>query len=258
MLNNLFNSILHNFFHQLKQVFNVQRNYNEITTLRPLTKFLMITMLLVNCLVFILFGDFSLMSWLSFITALATVINLILVDQGRLTNYSWGVLSCVVWLLIALHNHLIGDIAAQMFYFIMQFIGLSIWGRQLDVTDQTELLPKKISLLQTILFIFLLIFIYGIVLLTSHKLHGVQIYLDATLLPLGIVGQILMTYGYRSQWLVWILLDMVNIVIWFNQLATGNAGTHSMFILQIIILINSLYGAYLWFKPQSSHSNLSI
>ncbi|MCT4396448.1 nicotinamide riboside transporter PnuC [Periweissella beninensis] len=258
MLNTFIYSIWRNFFHQLQEVFNVQRNLTELLTLRPLTKIFMLVMLIVNCLVFGLVGNFSILAWISFLTTLATVLNLILVDQGRLTNYSWGILSCVVWLVIACHNHLIGDIAAQLFYFVMQFVGLSVWGRQLDNTKQNELPPKKVSWGQLSMLLGLLFLIYGLVLLTSRQLHGAQIYLDATLLPLGIVGQILMTYGYRSQWIIWILLDSVNIIIWYRQLATGNVGTESMFALQIIILINSLYGAYLWFKPQVVHAKMKI
>ena len=53
---------------------------------------------------------------------------------------------------------------------------------------------------------------------------GVQVRLDGTLLPLGIVGQILMTYGYRSQWVAWIILDVIKVVIWFNQLSAGGPG----------------------------------
>ena len=97
--------------------------------------------------------------------------------------------------------------------------------------------------------------IYGIVLGISHSLHGAQIYLDATLLPLGIIGQVLMTYGYRSQWIAWIVLDVINVIIWTRALqADPSAGATSMLALQIMMLINSFYGQYMWLK---SHKPLN-
>ena len=50
--------------------------------------------------------------------------NLILVDRGRLTNYLWGFIGCATWLIVAIMNHLVGDIFAQIFYVTMQFVGV--------------------------------------------------------------------------------------------------------------------------------------
>ena len=74
---------------------------------------------------------------------------------------------------------------------------------------------------QGILAVIATIVIYLIVVFVSSHTGGVQVRLDGTLLPLGIVGQILMTYGYRSQWVAWIILDVIKVVIWFNQLSAG-------------------------------------
>ena len=66
------------------------------------------------------------------ISGLCIVFNLILVDRGRLTNYLWGFIGCATWLIVAIMNHLVGDIFAQIFYVTMQFVGVWVWQRQLD------------------------------------------------------------------------------------------------------------------------------
>lgn len=91
---------------------------------------------------------------------------------------------------------------------------------------------------QGILAVIATIVIYLIVVFVSSHTGGVQVWLDGTLLPLGIVGQILMTYGYRSQWVAWIILDVIKVVIWFNQLSAGGPGAMSMFVLQVVMLAN--------------------
>lgn len=235
----------------LKEALSLKRNVNEVKTLKKTTKAMMIVMLLAEVVAFVFGKNYGFTSWIGLITGIATVMNLILVDQARITNYSWGILSCAVWLLVALNNRLIGDICSQTFYLVMQFFGISIWHRDMSKQkNQEELEPKKIGWKKGLLITIGTIILYFIVLATSKTLHGTQVYLDATLLPLGIVGQILMTYGYKSQWLAWIIDDAVNVAIWSIQLVHGGAGAITMFALQVIMLLNAFYGMYMWFKPR--------
>lgn len=67
------------------------------------------------------------------ISGLCIVFNLILVDRGRLTNYLWGFIGCATWLIVAIMNHLVGDIFAQIFYVTMQFVGVWVWRASLIV-----------------------------------------------------------------------------------------------------------------------------
>ncbi|MBZ2405329.1 nicotinamide riboside transporter PnuC [Liquorilactobacillus hordei] len=236
------------------QVFNLQRNILELKTLHKATKIIMSIMLIATIGSFIFGADYTFSGWVGLITGIAVVLNLILVDQGRLTNYSWGILGCVVWLIIAINNRLIGDIASQSFYLIMQFVGLYVWHHQINKqSNKEELTSRSFTWLNGLFWLVITFIIYFIVLFFSKKLNGTQIYLDASLLPLGIVGQVLMTYGYRSQWIAWITLDIVNIIIWYNQLQIVSPASTSMFVLQIIMLINSLYGLYLWYYGQQKN-----
>lgn len=235
----------------LKEALSLKRNVNEVKTLKKTTKTMMIIMLLAEVVAFVFGKDYGFTGWIGLITGIATVMNLILVDQARITNYSWGILSCAVWLLVALNNRLIGDICSQTFYLVMQFFGISIWHRDMSKQkNQEELEPKRIGWKKGLLIAIGTVILYFIVLATSKTLHGTQVYLDATLLPLGIVGQILMTYGYKLQWAAWIIDDFVNVIIWSIQLFHGGAGAITMFALQVIMLINAFYGMYMWFKPR--------
>ncbi|WP_268915069.1 nicotinamide riboside transporter PnuC [Lactococcus lactis] len=87
------------------------------------------------------------------------------------------------------------------------------------------------------------------------KLGGVQIWLDAALFPLAIVGQILMTFGYRSQWVAWNIINIINIIIWYNQfMVNGTSISLSMLMLQIVMFLNSIYGSIIWLKKSKSYT----
>lgn len=165
----MFNNSVHDLMKGLKVVFSPKENVKDIVTLKGATKIMMLVMLLSQVVAFIYGKDFSSMGWIGLITGIATIMNLILVDQGRLTNYFWGMISTTVWFVIAIENNLVGDMFSQGFYFIMQFVGIIAWHKGIaedaKVENGTkELKAKKMSLPLVILSIIGTIAIYFIVL----------------------------------------------------------------------------------------------
>jgi nicotinamide mononucleotide transporter len=233
---------------------------NIIKELIDWTKFewaLLATLLTVQTGAFIIGSDYSIMGWIGLLTGIATILSLVLVNKGRLTNYVWGFLGSVTWFIVAIHNWLIGDMFSQAFYVVMQIVGLYTWARLLSKSSKDTVSARKMKPLQGVLSIIGTIAIYAIVVTVSIHADGNQIWLDGTLLPLGIAGQTLMTFGYRSQWFAWIALDIVNVVIWFNQLQSGGVAAVSMLVLQIVMLLNAFYGAYCWFKSSNDTPKVS-
>lgn len=232
----------------LRAIFNGRQMLKDFRSLSHKDLILFALMLLATTGAFVFGQDFSTAGMISFFVGLVTVANLILIDRGRLTNYVWGLMSALTWLIISWQNHLIGDISTQLFFFVMQFIGIAVWHKSISTNKNShdEIVAKKLSKLQVFLVITGLIIFYLIQVFVSHKLNGAQIWLDAAVLPLNIVGQILMTNGFSSQWFAWIAVNLINIVIWTNQLHAGGAGAMSMVVLQVVMTVNSIWGLYLW------------
>lgn len=243
----------------VKNALNPRRIISELLDFNTGEFVLLAAMLLAQIISFAFTRDFSTAGWIGLISGLCIVFNLILVDRGRLTNYLWGFIGCATWLAVAVMNHLVGDIFSQVFYVVMQFVGVWAWQRQLNrqasnsrAKSATEVNARTFTWWQGLLAVLGTIVVYLIVVSVSHAAGGVQIWLDGTLLPLGIAGQVLMTYGYRSQWVAWLILDVIKVVIWFNQLAAGGPGAMSMFVLQIVMLVNGFYGTWVWFHKDNA------
>lgn len=234
------------FIVELKETFSIKKIFKELFTLHLQEYFLLFLMIIAQVATFLFIKNSSL---LTLILSISSIINLILVDRGRITNFFGGSITTMAWVIIAIRTHLIGDIVSQIFYLIMQFIGIYIWGKNLSETNKPEVQSKKLSVPQSTLYTIGTTLLYFIIVFISKKLGGVQIWLDAALLPLAIVGQFLMTFGYRSQWIAWNIINIINIVIWYNQyLINGNSMALSMLILQIAMLFNSIYGWIIWFN----------
>jgi len=236
----------------IKDTFSIKRNIKELTEFNYKEYLLMFLMVGASIVAFMFQGDLSFSGYAGVITSVATAMSLILVDKGKLTNFMWGTIGSLTWLIASLHNRLIGDISSQIFYTIMQFVGIYVWYKTLNSSNDDSVISKKITPLLATLTVIGLLALYAVNVYIGFKFNGNQVLRDSAVLPLGIIGQILMTYGYRSQWVVWIGLDLLNIYIWYVQLTSGGASALSMFILQIIMTINAIYGAYVWYTKENN------
>lgn len=236
----------------VKDTFSIKRNIKELTEFNYKEYLLMFLMVGASIVAFIFQGDFSFSGYAGVVTSVATAMSLILVDKGKLTNFMWGTIGSVAWLIASLNNRLIGDIASQVFYTIMQFVGIYVWYKTLNASSSDSVTSKRITPYLATLTGIGLIALYIINVCIGLYYNGNLVLWDSAVLPLGIIGQILMTYGYRSQWVIWIGLDVLNIYIWYTRLTSGGASALSMLVLQVIMTINAIYGAYVWYTKENN------
>lgn len=71
--------------------------------------------------------------------------------------------------------------------------------------------------------------------------------LDALTAVLPVAATILMTGGYREQWLIWIPFNALQAFMWFSA-ASLQPAVLAVFVLKLIFLANSLIGYYNWRK----------
>ena len=95
---------MNNFLSDVKKSFSVEQQIKDFKSLTHGQSALLVVMLLAQLLAFITAKDFSSAGWLGVLTGVATVINLILIDRGFITNYAWGFLSAGAWFIVSLHN----------------------------------------------------------------------------------------------------------------------------------------------------------
>lgn len=237
----------------LSKAFNPKTIVRELITLNKNDYIILGIMLFATVGSFLFSNSFTLLSFINLVVSVTTALSLILVDRGRLTNYFWGLIGSAFWLVTALQNQLFGDVASQFYYVVMQFIGIFVWFKNTSSENKEEVSSQKIPLLKGLAIFALVVVLYLLVLFQSHKLQGNQIFLDSALLPLGIVSQILMTKGYRSQWLGWIAINVINVIVWFGQVQSSGMENISMLVLQIVMLINSIYGLIIWYKKSKEN-----
>ena len=84
--------------------------------------------------------------------------------------------------------------------------------------------------------------------LTKAEIDKAKLFLDAFVLVLNLIGQILMSWAYMDQWYLWNLVNVFSILLWTNRLMS--AGSDSYTIVMVIkysfYLLNSINGLRIW------------
>lgn len=178
-------------------------------------------------------------------SALSNILCVILVAKGKISNYFWGLIGVLTYGTIAYMNRIYGDAMLNfMFYLPVQFIGYKMWKNQMEgETVKHNYLANRKRLLVALASI---IIIFGYSVFLKH-LGGRTPLLDSTSTVLSIIATIFMVYGYAEQWICWIIVNIVSIAMWVFPFIQGE-GSISVLVMWVIFLLNSIYGAYCWFR----------
>lgn len=186
-------------------------------------------------------------SIIGIISALSNIMCVIMVANGKISNYFYGLIGVVLYAYVSYTNRYFGDFMLNAFYYFpMQFYGYYLWKKSENIVD--DVVESKFlttfQRIKGILYCCVAIFLYGMFL--SYR-NGRLPFIDATSTVLSIVAMYLMAKKYAEQWVLWIFINIVTIYMWASIFASS--GTEiATFIQWIIFLLNSVYGLISWIK----------
>ena len=173
----------------------------------------------------------------SFIGTLATIIC----SKGKMSYYIWGFIQTIMFLILNLELKLWVESAEQIYYLITMIIGVFVWKKNIGKNESIE--AKVFNKKHFIITVVSLILVStGIYFLDKNVLHGNAPLLDTISLSIAVVANILCTYCYKEQWILWFVLDVVQTILYFS------IGQPIMAIMYIGWTINTVYGYYQWSK----------
>ena len=186
--------------------------------------------------------------WYILIDSLAAVCGVfcvVLCAGGKKSQYYWGFVNILAYIVIALINKYYGEVMLNGLYYLpTQFIGLWVWGKHYrkedDQVDGLRMDGRHIAVWSV--YSVAGIFVYKLIL---DALGGNATLLDSMSTVFSIVANILMVLRYREQWALWIIVDVVTVIMWII------AGDFLMTIMWTIYLVNAVYGWVMWTKMSS-------
>ncbi|MBY6050217.1 nicotinamide riboside transporter PnuC [Cytobacillus firmus] len=205
----------------------------------------LITFTLVNIYLFFAWSD----SLLGLISSISGMVCVVLVAKGKIANYYFGIIQTLTYAYIAYGYGLYGEAMLNaLFYFPVQFIGIYLWRKHKTNRDvkgedvKVRSLTKK-GWLYTVVSIVVLTIGYGFFL---RYLEGNFVWTDSATNVLSITAQILMLKRFAEQWLLWISVNVLSIILWAGALITQGGNDFSMLVMWTAFLVNSIYGYINW------------
>jgi nicotinamide mononucleotide transporter len=175
----------------------------------------------------------------SFIGTLATIIC----AKGKMSYYVWGFIQTIMFLILNLNLHLWVESAEQVYYLVTMVIGVFVWKKNLNKKNET-IAPKKFTVPKLIVTLVALVVLSVCIYNIDVALGGAAPLLDTMSLSIAIVANILCSFCYKEQWILWFVLDVVQTIMYFV------IGQPIMAIMYIAWTINCIYGWYNWNKER--------
>ena len=190
--------------------------------------------------------------------SLMGVLCTVLVANGRILNFLFGILDVSIYGAMCLVGTRYGNAALHLLYFLpMQFVGYFQWkkrGAHEEKKVQARRLTGKQWLLYGSIFLVGLIAAYFILAaLDKTEAAGVVkwlVFLDAFSMMCNILGQYLLSTAYMEQWFFWIAVNVSTILMWvFTLRQNPDTAIASIYIVKYsFYLLNSLNGLRIWLK----------
>lgn len=183
---------------------------------------------------------------LSIISAIAGVINVILVSKQMISNYYFGIIGVSTYAYIAFQSKLYGDFMLNAFYYLpMQFVGIYMWNKAKEKSEKNEVESRLMTNKQRILLTIISALSIGVYSAVLKILGGNIPIIDATSTVLSVIAMILMVKQYVEQWHLWVIINGVSILMWVISLCEGS-GDLATLLMWIIYLLNSVFGLVNW------------
>lgn len=176
------------------------------------------------------------------IAAISGIFCVVLCAKGRKSQYIWGLLNVIGYIVIAFINKYYGEVMLNAIYYLpSQFIGYYLWNKHQNKENES-VEGKKLNLKSSVILLIgcaLAIIGYKNIL---DLLGGSSTLLDSMSTVISVIANSLMLLRYREQWLLWIVVDIVTVIMWLIM------GDFIMVTMWAVYLINAFYGYYNWTK----------
>lgn len=191
----------------------------------------------------IIWGD----STLALISGITGIIGVVLAAKGKVSTYIFATINVAIYAYLTFNNHLYGEFMLNAFYYIpMNFVGFYLWSRHKDEesgdVEGKSLTPKQIVIL--LVAVAVVVIVYWQIL--SH-IGGQLALIDAMSTVFSVVALIMQVTRYAEQWLLWIIVNVVSVVMWVLLLGKDPSAV-TMVVMWVAYLFNSAYGYYNWKK----------
>lgn len=181
--------------------------------------------------------------------AICGIFCVVLCAGAKKSQYYWGTINIVAYVIIAWINRLYGEVMLNaLYYFPSQFIGIYLWKKHENSDDGFVKCRKMKPIIASVMIgaCALCIWLYKMLL---QFLGGNSVWLDSASTVVSIFANALMILRYREQWILWIVVDAVTVMMWSIQ------KDWIMTSMWAFYLLNAIYGLLMWSRKNKESNS---
>lgn len=226
------------------------RHFRHINTLKTFDWFLIGGVVFFSLLYSILSGSFDAMGTIAGVTG---VVCVVLVAKGNIFNYLFGLINVTLYAWISFKAELYGDALLNALYYLpMQFAGWFTWMRKRSSEESVTIIARRLSRNQRYILTAVSVVTVAAGAVFLDILNDPQPVKDSATTILSIIAMFLMVKVYMEQWILWVVVNVISIMMWSVSYIEGEPHSMLMIIMWIFYLVNSVNGWILWIKLSSN------
>ena len=192
---------------------------------------------------------------ISLISGMLGICSVVLGAQGNILTFVFGFAQVGTYSFLCWQERFYAELLMNVYYFFTMIYGVYVWRKQLNPQSHHGLEVRTRQLPLSI--IALVLVGSGVVSLIvgwalQRYTDDSQPYLDAFTTVPAFVAQILMVLVYREQWYIWLLVDVLATIMWFQ------AGNYCMAAQYIFWCANCVYGYVQWTRKVEVENSAKI
>ncbi len=220
-------------------------------------------------------GGYNL-SWIEAIGTVAGLLCIWLASLEKISNYAFGLINVTLFAVIFFQIQLYASLLLQVFFFVANVYGWYAWSRQ-SGDNQAALvirwLPARKAwawlaacmvaiAIMTMWIDPIFAFLTKIAILVLGW-FGLKVamptlapdafpFWDSCMMVLSVVAMILMTRKYVENWLLWVVVNVISVVIFARQ------GVYAMSLEYLLLMVIALNGARMWINSARENGSKAL
>ena len=190
-------------------------------------------------------------SSLSLVAAVTGMMYTMLAGRGRISCYAFGLVNAPLYAYLSWRWGYYGDMALNLYYFVMMFPGIVCWRKNMDAQDAGSIVRTRLSGRERV--VWSVAIVVGVAVLWGilRAVGGNRPLCDAFTNLFSIAAIVLTVKRCIEQWVLWLAVDAIEMFMWWHT------GAESMAILAMwaLFFVDGCYCYALWYNIPSHEGN---
>lgn len=216
------------------------------------------------------------LSWIEAVGTIAGLLCIWLASLERISNYFLGLVNVTLFAIIFFQIQLYASLLLQLFFFAANIYGWYAWSRQTN-DNEAELKIRWLPLSKAMAWLAICVIAIGLMtryidpvfaVLTRMavaimQMLGLQVtmpvlqpdafpFWDSCMMVLSIAAMILMTRKYVENWLLWVIINVISVVIFALQ------GVYAMSLEYLILTFIAVNGSRMWINSARERGSRAL